>query len=441
MLAIVLTDNGIRAMAAPASGRTEVPDARCRGLSLRITAAGVKTWTFRYRDRITGKVERKTLGRFPDILLARARDLADADRVATQTGASPQELVRQARRAERTAISFETLADRYLDEVVKPNKGASTHAAERSYLVSARAEWRDRKAKDIARQDIIDFLDRRAKVAPIGANRTRTVLAALFGFAIDKGLLETTPVIKVAKPTKRERAKDRVLSDAEIRVVWRALDSVDPPLAAGLRVLLLTGQRPGQVTTMETGELHDLDDPKKATWHIPVGKRKDTRANKRGPHVVPLSAMASDIVKAVIASKREHDNSPWVFWSYRNQGSALDRHSLSRALQRVLTILQSDDPEQAKIIEGLTADRPTPHDFRRTCATQMAALGVAREDRMAVLDHSEGDVHDAHYDRYDRLREKRVALAKWARFVDHLLRNAPNETGVVIPMVAARSRS
>jgi hypothetical protein len=77
----------------------EMPDARCRGLSLRITAADVKTWTFRYRGRITGKVERTTFERFPDILLARARDLADADRVATQTGASPQELVRQARRA------------------------------------------------------------------------------------------------------------------------------------------------------------------------------------------------------------------------------------------------------------------------------------------------------------------------------------------------------
>ncbi|MBV8848179.1 MAG: site-specific integrase [Methylobacteriaceae bacterium] len=381
----------------------------------------MKTWTFRYRDRISGKVERKTLGRFPDVMLARARDLADADRVAMQTGASPQELVRQARRAERTAILFGTLADRYLEEVVRPNKGASTHAAERSYLVSARSEWAERKAKDITRQDIIDFLDRRAKVAPIGANRTRTVLAALFGFAVDKALLEMTPVVKIAKPTKRERAKDRVLSDEEIRILWRALDGVDPPLAAGLRVLLLTGQRPGQVTAMDAGELHDLQGAKKATWHIPIEKRKDTRANKRGPHVVPLSVMASEIIKTVIASKREHDKSSWVFWSYRNPGNALDRHSLSRALQRVLANLQSDDPNETKIIEGLRADRPTPHDFRRTCATQMAALGVAREDRMAVLDHSEGDVHDAHYDRYDRLREKRIALEKWARRLQHVL--------------------
>ena len=354
-------------------------------------------------------------------MLARARDLADADRVAMQTGASPQELVRQARRAERTAILFGTLADRYLEEVVRPNKGASTHAAERSYLVSARSEWAERKAKDITRQDIIDFLDRRAKVAPIGANRTRTVLAALFGFAVDKALLEMTPVVKIAKPTKRERAKDRVLSDEEIRILWRALDGVDPPLAAGLRVLLLTGQRPGQVTAMDAGELHDLQGAKKATWHIPIEKRKDTRANKRGPHVVPLSVMASEIIKTVIASKREHDKSSWVFWSYRNPGNALDRHSLSRALQRVLANLQSDDPNETKIIEGLRADRPTPHDFRRTCATQMAALGVAREDRMAVLDHSEGDVHDAHYDRYDRLREKRIALEKWARRLQHVL--------------------
>jgi integrase len=66
------------------------------------------------------------------------------------------------------------------------------------------------------------------------------------------------------------------------------------------------------------------------------------------------------------------------------------------------------------MIAGLRSKPPTPHDLRRTCATQ-AALGVLREDRMAVLDHAQPGVHSKHYDHYERLAEKRAALAVWGR--------------------------
>jgi integrase len=74
--------------------------------------------------------------------------------------------------------------------------------------------------------------------------------------------------------------------------------------------------------------------------------------------------------------------------------------------------------ELRRIIEALPGGAikrpyPTPHDFRRTVATGLAALGVAREDRLAVLAHAQDDVHAAHYDRYDRLAEKRRALETW----------------------------
>jgi hypothetical protein len=61
----------------------------------------------------------------------------------------------------------------------------------------------------------------------------------------------------------------------------------------------------------------------------------------------------------------------------------------------------------------------------------MAALGVLREDRMAILDHSEGDVHEAHYDRYDRLREKRLALDLWASCLEELLYGFPDCHSIV----------
>jgi integrase len=82
---------------------------------------------------------------------------------------------------------------------------------------------------------------------------------------------------------------------------------------------------------------------------------------------------------------------------------------------------------------------PTPHDFRRSCATGLAALGVPREDRLAVLAHAQDDVHAAHYDRYDRLAERRRALVLWEAHVAEIV--APTKTaGNVVKLSRGRRR-
>jgi hypothetical protein len=73
----VLTDGYLRALAPPATGRLEISDTRCGGLVLRVTAAGVKSWSFRFRDRITQAPLRVTIGRYPDVGLSAARGAAD----------------------------------------------------------------------------------------------------------------------------------------------------------------------------------------------------------------------------------------------------------------------------------------------------------------------------------------------------------------------------
>jgi hypothetical protein len=136
-MTISLTDAAIQGLAPPASGRIEILDSRCRGLAIRVTAGGVKSWTFRYRDRVSGKAERKTLGRYPDVSLARAREIADSNRVEVYAGQSPQERIRLARRLEKKAPSFDDLADRYLREAVEPRKAVSTAGVERAIGVGA----------------------------------------------------------------------------------------------------------------------------------------------------------------------------------------------------------------------------------------------------------------------------------------------------------------
>jgi integrase len=403
-----LTDAGIRAITPPLSGRIDVPDPACSGLYLRVSSTGARSWSLKFRDRVTGKTERRTIGRYPETTLAKARAIADRDRVAIREGENPQERLRQARRSDKAAPTFDELADRYFAEFASAQKKASTVAYERAILSSARSVWGSRKARTITRQEIRDFLDARAARAPIAANRTVAVMSGLFGWAVEKGLIEATPVQKIARPTKRERPKDRVLSEVEIQVLWPLFDQLDPAMAAAFRLLLLTGQRPGQVVAMERAELRQTTSG--IIWEIPLDRRKDTRGTKRGPHLVPLPPAAAEIVQEP-ADQGEELSNQYVFRSRKSPGSAIERHSLSRALQRVINRLPAG---HSAVFEQLKSDRPTPHDFRRTVATQLAALGVPREDRLAVLDHSEGDVHDLHYDRHDRLREKREALELWA---------------------------
>ena len=106
-----------------------------------------------------------------------------------------------------------------------------------------------------------------------------------------------------------------------------------------------------------------------------------------------------------------------MFGSRFSSRDTLARHSLSRALQRAIARLD----RHASAAASLANNPPTPHDLRRTVATGLARLGVVREDRMAVLAHVAGDIHGAVYDRYERLKEKRVALAAWEQHVAALI--------------------
>ena len=114
-------------------------------------------------------------------------------------------------------------------------------------------------------------------------------------------------------------------------------------------------------------------------------------------------------------------NGAGVFSSRFSNRDTLARHSLSRALQRAIARLDRRDSAAATLADN----PPTPHDLRRTVATGMSALGVAREDRMAVLAHVAGDVHGVVYDKYERLKEKRAALVAWERHVAALVGRRP----------------
>jgi hypothetical protein len=98
-----LTDAFARSVKPPTSGRLEITDTRCVGLVFRVTPNGIKSWSFRFRDRTSGRLARATIGQYPAIGLTAARASADEMRRDVASGGNPAE--RKGRIAPRRALS------------------------------------------------------------------------------------------------------------------------------------------------------------------------------------------------------------------------------------------------------------------------------------------------------------------------------------------------
>jgi integrase len=396
----------------PKTGRAEYWDEKTPGLCLRVSANGAATWTLRYRPRDGGPQRRASLGALPAVGLADAREHAARLRLDVAKGADPQHERMARRAAAANTFTFDRLAQRYLDEYAKPRKASWRN--DESYLKRPREAWGKRDAATISRRDAIELLDEIKRTAPVSANRTHSVLVTLFNWAVEDQLLDATPIAGLKKRAV-EGSKDRTLSDAEIKVLWPALATGNGMLddvALALKALLLTCQRPGEIVGARQSELVDLGDPAKARWEIPAERMKARR-----PHVVPLAPMARALFRDAVARRRAQGDTVGVFGSRFSNRDTLARHSLSRALQRVIAHL--DRRHGAAV--SLADKPPTPHDFRRTVGTGLSQLGIAREDRMAVLAHVAGDIHGQVYDKYERVKEKRAALVAWERHVTALI--------------------
>lgn len=416
----LLTDAFVRAI-SPGDKLIEYWDVKVSGLCLRVMPTGARTWTFRYRSKDSTSFKRAGGGRYPEVGLSAARAWAEAMRVAVAGGGDPQGERRLKREAESRAATFDALADAYIDRYAKPNK-ASWEQDELFLKVHVLPAWGSRKAGKITRADAAALLDEIAKKAPTSANRVQTVLSKLFNWAVESSLLESNPVTRMRKRTK-ETAKERTLSPDEIRVLWGAIS--EGSVAEALRFVLLTGLRPGEAAGAEIGELRDIDNGARARLEIRAERMKAGKA-----HVMPLASMALEIIRRQLANR--FDGQAHVFPShFVERAGPIARHSLSQSVKKIIAGLEATDPGDKEAVASLRANPPTPHDFRRTVATGLAALGVLREDRLAVMAHAQSDVHAAHYDRYERLKEKRKALELWEAHVAEIIAPSPTPENVV----------
>ena len=264
----------------------------------------------------------------------------------------------------------------------------------------------DRPAEDIKRRDIISILDtivRRG--APVHANRVRSMLSAMWSWAISEDLVdvEVNPASNI-KNRVEEQPGTRWLSADEIKKLAPHLEVLSSAKRDALKLILLTAQRPGEVVGIRAREV-DLE---KGLWVIPADRSKNKRE-----HVVPLVGEARAIISRLVAGARKDD---------------LSRHDdrLLLVRQRGVRPLQVNNLNwslrSALGAAGVAVAKP--HDLRRTALSHLARLGFDPLVIGHVANHvsvTKNTVTTAVYVQHDYLSEKGQALSAWSWNLSFLL--------------------
>lgn len=429
-----LTDAAIQRLPTPPTGRVEYWDSKAKGLGLRVSATGIRSWVLLTRTLQAGtwKQQRVTLGQYPALSLAEARAKAKEGKTEAKAGRDPGALVE----AERTALvdnsrnTFATVRAEFLARYRgrQNRRPADSTMREMARLLHSPdlAAWEGRAMASIARRDVLDALDGIvARGAEVLANRALAYLKLLFGWSLERGIIEADPTAGIKKPGT-EASRDRVLTPAELRAIWHATEG-EGQFNAIVRLLLLTGARLNEVARLSWKEL-DLE---AGTWHLP-----GVRAKNHRDHVVPLSAPALAILdarrteQALIGPRSAlvfTTTGKTPFSGFSNAKEALDR--------RILKARSATNPD---------APAPDPwrlHDLRRSVATHMAeALRIAPHVIEAALNHVSGAKAGVAgiYNRALHLDERTEALRAWA---DYLLRlTGEAEAGNVVTLAPKARR-
>lgn len=425
------TDRSIQALKPRAERYDNWEDGRT-GLGIRVSPKGRKSWIFFYR--FDGKARRMTLGTYPAVTLADARVAWGTSKKALELGNDPGAGRVTGNKADREAETISDLITIYMERHgSKKRTGAED---ERILRREIEPLWGRKKAPSITRRDVIAALDRvEDRGKPAMRNRLLSTIQGMFGVALDRGIIENLPTIRIRRLL--ETPRDRKLEHDEIKSLWLGLGSPDIDMSAvvrlALKFALVTGQRRAMVSGTLRSEIdeeavRDSDEgDDRGVWAIPAERVKATRETARRPHIVPLSALALkllaeiDELRAKLAAPNNTRRDPWPISPYLfpspRPGRPINAEAMTRAFRSNLGKM------------GL--ENVTPHDFRRVVDTNLGDLRISRFDRDRVLAHVDRSTGGRHYDLYDYYREKRIALRAWGARLEEIVNGTTPAENVV----------
>lgn len=401
-----LTDPFCRTIKAEGDRPDNYFDTLVTGLCLRVAPGGTKTWSLVYTRPANNKRARISLGRYPDVPLADAREAAKDARIKLAKGGDPG-------RENAAAMTVADLVESYLTLSTTKKNGSPKRSLpeiarrlrKNVTEVIGAIRLADLHKRDITRC-IVALISRDAGIE---ANRVFQDTRAMLRWAHGRGDIDSQPTLDMTLPTGAT-PRDRALAPEEIGIMWAALPQAEMREVTRnvLRLCLITAQRVGEVSGIVIADELDLD---ARMWTIPASRAKNGVESK-----VWLSDMALGIIYEqmtageAIAARKKRRPSPYLFPAPGGR-AAIDAASIPKAVKR--------EERPAGMPNALTMGvRPwTPHDLRRTAATEMEALGVSPIVIGHVLNHEstkKATITSKVYARYTYDREKREALELWS---------------------------
>jgi len=407
---MALTDTRLRNLKSTGK-RFELPDRD--GLVLRVSQRGVMTWTVSCRvsgqgeaagtrvTRLAGAKQRFTLGEYPSISLAEARERAAVIKRLARAGTPPAV---EARAEPVSAPTVADLVERYVSSHVHRNLkgGKNVENLLRRHVVP---RWGEREMGSITRGDLIDLLEEvrcphETEIVGSGGKQTKAVRGgpgsaaevrkwtrAMFQFAVEVGILTENPLADI-RNRDRQKKRDRVLNMNELRAVWRASSHMGHPWGPYLQLIMLTGDRRGEWANARP-EWLDTDCTR---LEIPAAHYKTGK-----PQVVPLSTKAREIVRSLPSPEL----GPFLFSS---TGGERPVSGFSKAKARLDKLIAED--------RGAAMPHWVIHDLRRSMATHMEKIGIEPHIIEVCLGHTLRGIAGT-YRHYSYLAEKAQALPRY----------------------------
>jgi integrase len=347
-----------------------------RGLALAVQPSGHRAWKCVYSLRGRG-ARWYSIGDARAISLVDARRLAGKVMVAVAEGGDPH--------ADRLALrgrgSFEQVARRYVEEHAR-KKNKSWRQADKLVANYLMPRWAKLDIGSIRRADVKAAIA--AIAAPVLANQVLAAASAIFRWALRQEIIAANPCSGVERNNTTSR--ERILSDVEITTFW-------PHLSVLLKMVLLTGQRPGEVAHLHRE--HVVDERWWAMPGAPDAKTGWPGTKNAQSHRVWLSEPVHELLQDVFAAPK-------------------------RAGQM--------QQEMRDICSKLgVREKVTPHDLRRTFCSKVTALGFGRDAMNRVTNHRDGGIADV-YDRHRYQEENKKIMETVAR---HIVTIAEGRSNVI----------
>lgn len=419
----ILSESNLKSLVRPEKGSRIYFDehrASPKGFGVKIAASGSLSFVLRYFAKDTGRDRLVTIGKAPTWTLASARAKAIEYKRQTDGGAD----ILENRRHERVQPLLSGVTDRYCQKMTdRLISGSAIRSVLERYLVEGIGK--NTKFADIRRSDVRDVVDKLAKKHPRQAALLLTYTKGLFSWAEDEEIITASPVATL-KPAKIDKAmnpknfqRGRVLDDEEIKTFWLMVESagLHRLTALCLKLILITGQRPGEVAGIHINEINgDL-------WTIPDTRRGKTQTALTVPLTKTAKSIMSDAQEEIGRLSKRRGIKPVGYIFETRPGNSPAVNAIDRAVKRFTDALGNRDVERW--------GHWTPHDLRRTCRTGLAAAGVSETVAELTIGHTRKGIAST-YDLHTYDAEKRRALEAWERRLLRIINDQKPDDNVVM---------